>query len=205
MNQINLMKRKLIFFKEQLQNGNTTRFPSLRVTDENAKFFKKEMKAFAQNLHHVYEEMENRFSEFTDLSVSEKLLRNLFDIETNDFRQKEDKEELNFNWNYCDFNVARICGAKPPKGMNYSTSLLQFWQELYHEQFPYLKKEANRIISMFSTTYMCEQPFSVMKQIKSASRNRFLNPSLKNLLVATTTNFLPDFLANECKQFHTSH
>ena len=54
------------------------------------------MKAFAQNLHHVYEEMENRFSEFTDLSVSEKLLRNPFDIDTNDFRQKEDKIRAKF-------------------------------------------------------------------------------------------------------------
>ena len=59
MNQINLMKRKLISFKEQLQNGNPTHFPSLRVTDENAKFCKEEVKAFAQNLHHAYEEMEN--------------------------------------------------------------------------------------------------------------------------------------------------
>ena len=34
--QINQMKRKLLLFKEQLQNGDPTRFPSLRVNDENA-------------------------------------------------------------------------------------------------------------------------------------------------------------------------
>ena len=90
MNQINLIKRKLILFEEQLQNGNPIHFPSLRVTDEKAKFCEEEIKTFAQNLHHVYEEMENRFSEFTDLSISEKLHRNPFDIDTNDFRQKED-------------------------------------------------------------------------------------------------------------------
>ena len=110
MNQTDFLKRKLILFKEQFQNGDLTHFPRLRVTNENAKFCKEEMKAFAQNLHHVYEKMENRF---TDLSVSEKLLRILFDIDTNDFRQKE---ELNFNGNYCNFNATRICRAKPPKG-----------------------------------------------------------------------------------------
>ena len=72
-------------------------------------FCKEEIKAFAQNLHHVYEKMENRFSEFTDLSVSEKLLCNPFDTNTNNFRQKKIKYELNFNWNYFNFNATRIC------------------------------------------------------------------------------------------------
>ena len=80
---------------------------------------------------------------------------------------------------------------------NYSTSILQFWQNIDHELYPHLKKEANRIISMFST-YMCEQSFSAMRRIKSAGRNRLLDvTTLKNLLVAATTNFLPDFAANE--------
>ena len=86
---------------------------------------------------------------------------------------------------------------------NYSTSVLQFWQDIDHELFPLLKKEANRIVFMFSTTYTCEQSFSAMKRIKSASRNRLLD--VKNLLVATTTNFLPDFAANDCKQYQKSH
>ena len=98
--------------------------------------------------------------------------------------------------------------SKAPKkevSGNYSTSVLQFWQDIDHELFPLLKKDANRIISMFNTTYMCEQSFSAMKHIKSASRNCLLNVTLKNLLVATTTNFLPDFAANECKQYQKSH
>ena len=93
--QINLMKRKLILFKEQLQNGDPTHFPSLLVIDKKAKFCK-ETKAFAQNLHRVYKKMENRFSEFTDLSVSEKVLRNPFAIDTNDSRQKEYKARAKF-------------------------------------------------------------------------------------------------------------
>ena len=88
--QINLLKRKLILFKERLQNGDPTHFPSLCVTDENAQFCKKEMKAYAQNLYHVYEKMERRFSEFIDLGFSEKLLRNPFDTDTRDLRLKED-------------------------------------------------------------------------------------------------------------------
>ena len=88
---------------------------------------------------------------------------------------------------------------------NYSTSVLQFGQDIDHELFPHLKKEANRIVFMFSTTYMCEQSFSAMKRVKSASRNRLLDVTLKSLLVATTTNFLPDFAAHDCKQYQQSH
>ena len=88
---------------------------------------------------------------------------------------------------------------------NYSTSVLQFWQDIDHELFPHLKKDANRIVFMFSSTYMCEQSFSAMKRIKSASRNRLLDVTLKNLLVATTTNVLHDFAANDCKQYQKSH
>ena len=154
--------------------------------------------------------MERQFSEFTDLGFSEKLVRNPFDIDTSDFRLKEDDVrailEMELLELQCDMNLQSKAPTKDASG-NYSTSVLQFWQNIDHELYPHLKKEANRIISMFSTTYMCEQSFSAMRRIKSAGKNRLLDVTLKNLLVATatTTNFLPDFAANECKQYQKSH
>ena len=208
MYQINLMKRKLILFKEQLQNGDPTHFPSLHVTDENAQFCKEEMKAFAQNLHHVNEEMERRFFEFTDLGFSEKLLHNPFDIDNSDFRLKEDdiraKLQIKLLELQCNMNPQSKAFTKDASG-NYNASVLQFWQNIDHELYPHLKKEANQIISMFSTTYMCKQSFSAIRCIKSAGRNHLLEVTLKNLLVVTTTNFLPDFAANKCKQYQKSH
>ena len=114
MYQINLLKTKLFLFKEQLQNGDPTHFPSLRVTDENVQFCKEEMKAYAQNLYHVYEEMERRFSEFNDFGFSEKLLCNPFDIDISDFRLKEDdvraKLQMELLQLQCDIDYI----AKPP-------------------------------------------------------------------------------------------
>ena len=77
--QINLISESLLF-KENLQNGNVTHFLSLHITDENIQFCKEEMKLFAQNVQHVHEERETRFSEFADLSSSIKLLCSPFDI-----------------------------------------------------------------------------------------------------------------------------
>ena len=116
MYQINSMKTKLILFKEQLQNGDPTHFRSLGVTDENAQFCKEEMKAYAQNLYHVYEEMERRFSKFNDLGFCEKLLCNPFDTDTSDFRLKEDdvraKLQMELLQPQCDMDHR----AKPHKG-----------------------------------------------------------------------------------------
>ena len=52
------MKSKLLLFKENLQNGDGTHFPSLHITNENIQFCKEEMKLFAQNVQHVHEERE---------------------------------------------------------------------------------------------------------------------------------------------------
>ena len=126
--------------------------------------------------------MERRFSEFTDLGFSEKLLRNPFDIDTSDFRLKEDdvraKLQMELLEHQCDMNLQSEAPTKDASG-NYSTSVLQFWKSIDHKLYPHLKKEANRIISMFSTTYMCEQSFSAMRRIKSAGRNRLLDLTLR--------------------------
>ena len=165
-----------------MKNGDLTHFPSLRVTDENTQFCKEEMKAYSQNLYHVYEEMERRFSEFNDLGFSEKLLRNLLDTDTSDFRLKEDhiraKLQMELLQLQCDMDLQSKAPKKDASG-NYGTYVLQFWQDIDHELFLDLKKEANRTIFMFSTTYMCEQSFSAMKRLKSASRNCLLKLTLR--------------------------
>ena len=57
---------------------------------------------------------------------------------------------------------------------------------------------------MICMTYVCEQAFSSMKNIKSSSRNRLLDSNLKKLMIAATTQYTPNFTSfagNE--QFHT--
>ena len=88
---------------------------------------------------------------------------------------------------------------------NYSASVLHFWQKLLQERFPYMKQAVNRIILMFSLTYLCEQSFSIMKRIKSVSRNHLLDINVRNLLIVATTDFLTNFETNDCMQFQKSH
>ena len=64
------------------------------------------------------------------------------------------------------------------------------------ECYPNIKKLVNRIMSMISTTYVCEQAFSSMKNIKSSNRNRLLDSNLNNLMIAATTQYTPNFTSS---------
>ena len=42
-------------------------------------------------------------------------------------------------------------------------------------------------MSVISTTYVCEQAFSSMKNIKSSNRDRLLDSNLNNLMIGNNT------------------
>lgn len=71
-------------------------------------------------------------------------------------------------------------------------NLPNFYKNLDDENFPELKKLAQRVFSMFGLTYLCEQTFSRMKCIKSKERSRLTDDHLHYLLRAATTKFEPD-------------
>ena len=50
--------------------------------------------------------------------------------------------------------------------------LLKFYRCLLNDKFLKLKKFASGMASMFGTTYVCEQTFSKMKNVKSEHRKR---------------------------------
>ena len=47
-----------------------------------------------------------------------------------------------------------------------------FWKLVSNEHFPVLRDSALRMLSIFGSTYICENTFSVMKRLKSNARNR---------------------------------
>ncbi|XP_050522733.1 general transcription factor II-I repeat domain-containing protein 2B-like [Daktulosphaira vitifoliae] len=71
-------------------------------------------------------------------------------------------------------------------------NLPNFYKNLDDDNFPELKKLAQRVFTMFGSTYLCEQTFSRMKCIKSKERSRLTDDHLRYLLRAATTKFEPD-------------
>ena len=85
--------------------------------------------------------------------------------------------------------------------------LLVFYKCLSTDDFPNLRHFASAYLSMFGTTYLCEETFSKMKYIKSNLQTSMLDDNLESLLILGTTHLKPDLptIVRSKKQFHHSH
>uniref|UniRef100_H2YR08 HAT C-terminal dimerisation domain-containing protein n=1 Tax=Ciona savignyi TaxID=51511 RepID=H2YR08_CIOSA len=61
-------------------------------------------------------------------------------------------------------------------------SLLEFYKRLPEESFPKIKDLARKKMSLFGSTYICEQLFTKMKHTKSKTRSRLTDCHLENSL-----------------------
>lgn len=74
-----------------------------------------------------------------------------------------------------------------------SASLLEFYSSLKEENFPNMRKRAQKMLVLLGSTYTCEQTFSVMKFTKSRYRSSLTDDHLSNVLHISTSNIQPDF------------
>ncbi|GFV52792.1 uncharacterized protein TNCV_2874631 [Trichonephila clavipes] len=75
------------------------------------------------------------------------------------------------------------------------------------DSYDQLKKFAFAVLSLFFSTYKCEQSFSSMNIIKSKLRSRLIDENLESCLKLKTTTFKPDLLLKHSKemQAHCLH
>ncbi|XP_063951725.1 SCAN domain-containing protein 3-like [Lytechinus pictus] len=82
--------------------------------------------------------------------------------------------------------------------------LEKFWIEL--TGFPVLRSMSTKILTIFGSTYICEQCFSNMNFIKNKYRNRITNTHLCNVLRVAITSVKPNFSAlAKSGRSHFSH
>lgn len=78
-----------------------------------------------------------------------------------------------------------------------------FWMSKTAKAYKTAHMEATKMLLPFATTYLCEQGFSTLVNLKTKYRNR-LNPE-DSILVAVTSK-IPDieFVVSKMKQYHFS-
>lgn len=69
--------------------------------------------------------------------------------------------------------------------------VIELWKFSKYNELRFL---AAKILSTFSSTYVCESSFSTMNNLKSKLRSRLLNESLESQLICSVTKLEPRFL-----------
>jgi hypothetical protein len=68
-----------------------------------------------------------------------------------------------------------------------------FYKYLSPDRFPQTREFSYKIISMFGSTYQCEQLFSIMNGNKSPVRNKLNNIHINSIVkIASAEKFSPD-------------
>ena len=130
-------------------------------------------------LDNVSNEFNDRFAEFDSIKEQIELFINPVEI-------KIESQAAAFQLELCDLQSDPFLRSK--KNERYET----FWKLVNIEQFPKLRDFALRMLSMFGSSYICESTFSVMKRLKSSTRNRLGDETLDACLGLSTTNINVD-------------
>ena len=72
-------------------------------------------------------------------------------------------------------------------------SLLDFYGRLNSDRYKNLVQLAKKMLSIFGSTYICEQTFSIMNMNKNEQRSSLSNESLEDILKISTFHMYPDF------------
>nr|XP_042903463.1 general transcription factor II-I repeat domain-containing protein 2A-like [Parasteatoda tepidariorum] len=89
----------------------------------------------------------------------------------------------------------------------HTVPLLEFYKNLSPDNFPNLITHAMKIMTMFGSSYICEQIFSTMKLRKTSLRNRITDEHLSSVLRISASQMEPDYdeILKKQSQFHFSH
>ncbi|KAK2811156.1 hypothetical protein Q5P01_000277 [Channa striata] len=173
---------KLHLFETQLRSFNAAHFPAL--SEIKSAFPKADLSAKKEKYASVITSLVTEFNQrFQDFSVIEKQIK-LLQLELIEMQ--------------CDDSL---------KSQHQLLSLPDFYQSLDHATFPLMRRHAKRMMSLFGSTYICEQTFSLLNQNKSKLRSRMTDGHLCEVLRVSTTKLSPDIPAilQTKGQHHCSH
>ena len=176
---VKAFKCKLDLFKTQLQNEDLTHFPACmtytKINNDPISY-----KKYSEKIMCLKTEFENRFQNFQYLENDFALFTSPFSIDAVNVSTHiqmeliEIQNDSNLKNKFNDVGVPDFYSFVPTR---------------YVE----IRRFASKIISMFSSTYQCEQLFSLMNSNKSPVRSRLTDTHLNAVLkVASSNNMSPE-------------
>lgn len=184
-------KAKLSLFSRQACENMFYHFPLLKQKNISGEMAKK----YKAQLDTLVVEFERRFQCFKNLEP-------VFNILSSPFSVESDSAQENIQLELLDLQADNVLKEKFK-----SVTLLEFYGSLSEATFPHLKDFAAKLLSLFGSTYICEQAFSCLKINKSKNRSMLTDCNLKAIMRITTSKMVPQFknIIKNCEQLHTSH
>uniref|UniRef100_A0A8C9VM55 HAT C-terminal dimerisation domain-containing protein n=1 Tax=Scleropages formosus TaxID=113540 RepID=A0A8C9VM55_SCLFO len=157
-------------------------FPAL--SEIKSAFPKADLSAKKEKYASVITSLVTEFNQrFQDFSVIEKQIKLFSTPFLVDAEEVEESLQLELIEMQCDDSL---------KSQHQLLSLPDFYQSLDHAKFPLMRRHAKRMMSLFGSTYICEQTFSLLNQNKSRLRSRMTDSHLCEVLRVSTTKLSPD-------------
>ncbi|XP_049291704.1 general transcription factor II-I repeat domain-containing protein 2A-like [Anopheles funestus] len=190
---IKAFRLKLTLFLEQLQIVNLTHFPQCQKFKGQAKEEFPVDYAF-DLITNLQKQFSERFSEVDEKASEIRIFQNPFEAVVLDCPNELQLEfiEIQANDNLKD---------------KFKEGLIDLYKFLPKKDFPNMRDFACKYISLFGTTYLCEQTFSRMKYVKNNLRSNLTDKHMESILTIGTSNLKPELSAITAskKQFHHSH
>ncbi|KAI7805541.1 putative general transcription factor II-I repeat domain-containing protein 2A-like [Triplophysa rosa] len=166
---VNAFQMKLRLWEGQMHQANLSHFPICQsVSDTVTITFPTEL--YADKLNTLKAEFSRRFADFESQKFN-------FDLFTNPFAVDVDTAPEHLQMELIELQ----CNAHL-KAQYQSVGAAEFAPLLLPQSMPHLCLHAARIMSMFGSTYSCEQMFSIMKLTKTSHRSRLTDEHLVSVL-----------------------
>ena len=177
---VRAFKTKLCLWENQMLQGNPCHFPccqSIKAQISTAVF---PCAQFAEKLSVLAAEFSRRFANFDAQKCKFELLSNPFAVDVENAPTNIQMELIELQCNDTLKSKYDAVGAA------------QF-PRFIPDTMPQLRTQAAQMLSMFGSTYLCEQLFSSMKMTKTTHRRRLTDEHLRSILrISSAQSLSPD-------------
>ncbi|XP_027132767.1 general transcription factor II-I repeat domain-containing protein 2A [Larimichthys crocea] len=212
-----VFERKLTVLARDLQRGTLSHFPSLREFKQDHKLINSEylqsaittmQASFEKRFHEFREEKTTLSFPVTPLNIDPSLLNvtafagvSQPDLEL-ELADIADKDMWVSKFKRLTYDLKDVARQKATLAQNHKWSdienlprpdklVFETWNAI-PDTYMNMKKYAFGVLSIFGSTYACEQLFSTMNYIKNKHRSRLADDSLQSCVKMKVTSYSPD-------------
>ncbi|XP_075443375.1 general transcription factor II-I repeat domain-containing protein 2-like [Ascaphus truei] len=184
---------KLKLFRSQLLKGAMCHFPTCAQHIPQHKHTELGEK-YAMQIGGLIEEFDRRLTFSNEEDIQLRMIEDPFSV---------DPAELLFQ---LQLNIIDLQCSTEYRNKHRESSLQEFYRSIDREKYPNLIDSAMKTFSIFGSTYICEQTFSMMNLNKNKQRSCLTNDNLEDILKTSTTNMTPEYnKLVAIKRCNTSH